>query len=776
MQDSPRTRQRYRRGFFAFLYGVGALLLVVLLTAEVTSHPRFCGSHHYIRPYYESWQRSTHKDVSCHDCHFPVGLRGEIERKWRALAEVAIFVTRSYRGEPRAEVHDDGCLRPGCHIDQHIPGVAEYKGAEFDHRKHLPCGEHHLSGQQTELAQMPTEMPPRARRRPPPGHTELIKNLPRQRVLRCTSCHSQLVQGNHMTVTESTCFLCHFKGMPKKEPISGCPSCHQAPSHPILVAGMEFRHQPYVEQGVTCGQCHVSVVEGDGSVPKERCYLCHDRPERLQKFDDHFLVHWVHVTEHTIDCLVCHTEIRHQKQTMSETIASECQKCHESTEAIYMGLSTGVDPAPDAMFLARVSCLACHRSHEDQEATHLRDVTKPEACVVCHGPSFAHMQPQWNEAGQRLLAALNPKVEQIGDEIQTARRSRRVRPEDLEAADVLYRIAVRNVETLRTGNPIHNVRFSQKLAAVSSAQLAMAAQMVNGSVPAAAVPRPKEPQGGRCSTCHFGIEIVSTAYEGTPFPHEPHVLQAGLSCEQCHSSQPLEQEGHGRTHVRRTDCQTCHHDTRTKAACETCHTDMATRVVSYSKPFNHAYHARNYGLACAACHAADTTARFRADCSSCHHTEPVAFEQRCTACHATQAAVYRGALEGRPTRASIHSARDVACTQCHSAQQGRMTTVSCATCHEKGNYPGIQKAWQSRTDSQLRQIAAERSRLSARGGAGTLPAELRDAIAGAERNLRTFSEDGSRGVHHPELTDTTLHDDLEQWRRAAAAAAPRRGR
>ena len=29
--------------------------------------------------------------------------------------------------------------------------------------------------------------------------------------LRCTSCHSQIVQGQHMAVTATTCFLCHFK-------------------------------------------------------------------------------------------------------------------------------------------------------------------------------------------------------------------------------------------------------------------------------------------------------------------------------------------------------------------------------------------------------------------------------------------------------------------------------------------------------------------------------------------------------------------------------------
>ena len=37
--------------------------------------------------------------------------------------------------------------------------------------------------------------------------------------LRCTSCHSQIVQGNHLAVTPSTCFLCHFKDRPAGAPI-----------------------------------------------------------------------------------------------------------------------------------------------------------------------------------------------------------------------------------------------------------------------------------------------------------------------------------------------------------------------------------------------------------------------------------------------------------------------------------------------------------------------------------------------------------------------------
>ena len=45
-----------------------------------------------------------------------------------------------------------------------------------------------------------------------------MENVPKRRrwwrgrQFRCTRCHSQIVVGTHIEVTESTCFLCHFRG------------------------------------------------------------------------------------------------------------------------------------------------------------------------------------------------------------------------------------------------------------------------------------------------------------------------------------------------------------------------------------------------------------------------------------------------------------------------------------------------------------------------------------------------------------------------------------
>ena len=49
------------------------MLVMVGCAAWYTSRPQFCNSCHIMEPYYASWQQSSHKDVSCIECHFPPG-------------------------------------------------------------------------------------------------------------------------------------------------------------------------------------------------------------------------------------------------------------------------------------------------------------------------------------------------------------------------------------------------------------------------------------------------------------------------------------------------------------------------------------------------------------------------------------------------------------------------------------------------------------------------------------------------------------------------------
>jgi len=78
------------------------------------------------------------------------------------------------------------------------------------------------------------------------------------------------------------------------------------------VSSIRFNHAQVVQRGVSCEKCHLNVVEGQGEVPRERCLTCHNQPDKLDRYPDRALLHTAHVTERTISCIRCHTEIKHR--------------------------------------------------------------------------------------------------------------------------------------------------------------------------------------------------------------------------------------------------------------------------------------------------------------------------------------------------------------------------------------------------------------------------------------------------------------------------------
>ena len=172
----------------------GGIILAVLGAAgtvgflEYSAQPGFCDNCHNMVPYYQSWLNSSHNTVACIECHYAPGIKAEAMGKVQAANQVVKYVTRTFEEKPWAEIEDAACTREGCHIEQKL-GVVSFEGVRFDHAQHL--GE-----------------------------------LRRGKDLRCTSCHSQIVQGEHLTVTPTTCNLCHFKDRPVGQPLGGCLGCH----------------------------------------------------------------------------------------------------------------------------------------------------------------------------------------------------------------------------------------------------------------------------------------------------------------------------------------------------------------------------------------------------------------------------------------------------------------------------------------------------------------------------------------------------------------------
>ena len=136
--------------------------------------------------------------------------------------------------------------------------------------------------------------------------------------LHCRSCHSDIVQGEHVKVSKNVCYLCHFKGAKPGEAVTGCPSCHTAPKDAIKVDGRSFSHTAALKAGKKCGQCHIQITRGEGMTPRDKCFFCH--LDRTEKYPDVKLLHARHVGDKQIDCLYCHSRIEHGKIRMAADI------------------------------------------------------------------------------------------------------------------------------------------------------------------------------------------------------------------------------------------------------------------------------------------------------------------------------------------------------------------------------------------------------------------------------------------------------------------------
>ena len=378
------------------IYGLLFFLVVLLFVGgfKYSESPSFCGLCHNMKEYVESWKTSSHNKVSCLSCHRSPGFLNHLKGKWVDL-QLAISYLMVGKGIKKLhyEIDDGNCLQNGCHKKDDLKGDMIFKNVSFPHGRHL--GE-----------------------------------LRRGMNLRCTTCHAQLVQGLHLTVHETNCFICHFyRAGPRGEEeciscaVGGCTSCHIEPKGDIKVKGWNFNHRKYIARGVACEKCHLNVVQGDGHVPEGKCVECHNEPVILStKYTSQFM-HKKHVTDHKIECSKCHTPFGMRLDRFlplpilhAIVISATARKFILGQESYTVGVGgIGVPDSPSLMFTTNVDCIACHRrGEESQAALHTTKYVERaigEACVDCHGEGFDDTLKHWkallskaeNETNQRIF-------------------------------------------------------------------------------------------------------------------------------------------------------------------------------------------------------------------------------------------------------------------------------------------------------------------------------------------------------------------------------------
>jgi hypothetical protein len=659
------ARKRHRLLKIGIQIGVLAVILSTVGAVgfiEFSAQPGFCNKCHIMRPYYDSWVTSTHNDVPCIACHYAPGIKAEAMGKFQAANQVVKYVTGAYGTKPWAEIEDAACLRSGCHSLRKVEGAVSFHGptnpdivVRFDHTQHL--GE-----------------------------------LRRGKQLRCTSCHSQIVQGNHVAVETVTCNLCHFKER-GNDPVAGCIGCHRSPPRVVSPAGFVVDHEQYVEDLVACTSCHDQVTAGSGDAEQSRCYNCHNEPERIAEFENTPLVHRLHIAEHNVECTQCHTPIQHRLVSLSEAADLDCDACHqrvhEEQQQLYAGIGGhGTENAPSAMFLARVSCTGCHELRQNVRGHERVQIAGEASCMSCHGIEYANILPTWQREMDRKFAATERVVREASD----ARSAASVRGR--AQMDSLLELADENLAFIRRGKGAHNIAYADQLlrATIDLAEAAIAASGTGRTLSAVDL----GPAVGEnvCLQCHLGVERRAVPFAGKSFDHERHVVTAGLECTSCHTSL----DEHGTTLMRSSaDCASCHHRRIDQANCASCHEGPGgAPEASVAHPvgqFPHTPH-RELGLPCATCHEAPSMSAEAVDCAQCHgaHHQPNA---TCIACHQESPKAKHDISFAHSQCSMCHGdavqsittwSREV-CTTCHQAMVEHNAPVECRLCHE--NVPAL---------------------------------------------------------------------------------------
>jgi len=564
---------------------VGFALVGLVGFVQMSSTPDFCGTCHIMKPYYQSWKHSKHNKIACVECHISPGITAEVNKKIEALSMVAKYFTATYGTKPWAEVDDAACLR--CHERRLLDGRVDFEGVAFDHRPHL---------------------------------TEVRRGLR----LRCTSCHSQIVQGTHLTVTVSTCAFCHFKDQTPNAGIGACRTCHEVPDRVKTAAGHPFDHAQVAAFDMPCTSCHGGVVRGTGRVPMQRCQGCHNQPERFAKFGDPLYLHQMHVTEHKVDCQDCHEEIEHgiaPPQALAGAHSAEptsaCAGCHGAghtpQQMLYKGIGArGVPAMPGPMAAVGVTCQGCHDPAFSAQVASFgpqNPAFTPAgvvSCMACHGPSYRHIYEGWKQGVDARTNALRSQMEATSAALGAAGS----KPWD----DARWNFAL-----VSNGRGIHNINYSYVVLDKTFEQMNEARRARGLS----ALSRPwPVVAGGTCLSCHQGIERQSGTFNGKPFAHGSHVQAAKLDCENCHRKH----NERPKVEVVRfgpEGCSSCHHRGLTAASfgqCAKCHGDVAARTIRTERgEFSHRQHA-SIGEECASCHAIQTGDPIpsRNHCKDCH--------------------------------------------------------------------------------------------------------------------------------------------------------------
>lgn len=360
---------------------------------EVTGQPGFCNSCHIMNPYYDSWTKSSHAEVTCLNCHLRPGLTGYVKGKINGLAQLVDCVVGRVGTKPNATIVDASCLRSECHATADLPAKTfGCSNIQFAHDKHID---------------------------------KVVDGIK----ITCGTCHSRFEGNEHFSVNRDTCFTCHFLGGDTSSTRlvkTTCQGCHKVPDQVIRRGYVKIDHSEFVSYKANCEEsCHKREVRQASRVEETVCLDCHAFPKEADA--NSIELHAVHTNGHKVECFACHRKVAHgQTQVESVSAMMNCQSCHSDTHQVQRTIYStqhplqpkGEDRVLSPMFMTHVECTGCHTERTakspgtlDSFGTVARAV--PAACDKCHeSGTGAKYVPFWQETVKRLYEQVERKVKE----------------------------------------------------------------------------------------------------------------------------------------------------------------------------------------------------------------------------------------------------------------------------------------------------------------------------------------------------------------------------
>ena len=369
-----------------------------------TGRDSFCNSCHVMNPYYDSWQKSTHADVHCLDCHLKPGFGNYVKGKINGMAQAVDCLVGRVGTKPNATVEDSSCLRSACHNTEELTSKQiTFKGIKFTHKKHVD---------------------------------KVVDGIE----IWCTTCHSHFEGDEHLDVNTQVCFTCHFfKGTAENQVKTNCRACHELPTDVIKRGMVRIDHAEFASYTVNCeDSCHKRQIRKKSEVADNVCLNCHSfsRDRKLTSEE----LHEAHTGGEKVECFACHGTMSHgPTESISVAAMMDCQNCHSRTHSIQRGIYAAEQPPDDPhdtrilspMFMTHVECAGCHiEQHQIRygalESHETVAKAAPRACDACHETGTGQKYiPFWQKKIRRLHKEVADRALRLEEfaEMQTDRQA-----------------------------------------------------------------------------------------------------------------------------------------------------------------------------------------------------------------------------------------------------------------------------------------------------------------------------------------------------------------